>query len=355
MRMNRMKTIIACLLCALLLAGACMTGAGAAAETQSGTFRFLNYNIAGLPGSGKADRQALLGQLVKADAYDIVAVQEDFGYDKQFAAGLAPAYRTFGAQNAVMGDGLNLFSELPIYNSARAGWEMKGGMLWEGDIVSQKGVLYAVVELAPGVYLDVYDLHADAFDGAESVAARHSNFMQTAAFIEQHSQGRAVIVTGDFNSSFHFANEGRDLYDIFIDRLGLSDVWAETENDGSYTDYSAFSGSYWGNWDSVEHILYRSSDALTLTALSHDYINYTDETGAPISDHAAAAAEFSYIAAGDTAPATLRAETRFRESPLRVLKVVFADLRYVFTHFSELIYMLKYMDDMPYLETHYSR
>ena len=349
----------AILLCFLLLVSAGSIGSSAA-EEPTGRFRMLNYNIAGLPSlnpsSGKTDLQRRLGQTLAADDFDLIAVQEDFSYDRAFSSSLGMPYRTYGSQSVVTGDGLNLFSKTPIYNVAREGWEMKGGMLWEGDIVSQKGFLYAAVEIADGVFIDVYDLHADAFGGAESAAARASNFRQVQRFIESNSKNRAVIITGDFNSSFHFfGGEGEDLYDIFIQQLGMKDAWNEVVNHGSYTEYDGYSGDYWANWDSVEHILFRSGDTVELTALSHAYLNYSDVDGAAFSDHAAAMAEFAYTVTGASAPETLKPAARSLPSIIHTARVVIADLKYVFSHFDELITMLKYANDMPYLYEHYSR
>ena len=369
--MKSLKKVLSLLLCAALLLSAGMvcvyaddvTPTDAEPETPvaaaEGTFSFLNFNVAGLPSlnasSAKAARQKVLGQKVGADGYDIVAVQEDFGYDADFASGLNMAYRTYGPQSAAFGDGLNVFSKTAIYNVAREGWNKKGGMLWEGDIVSQKGVMLAVVELAPGVYVDVYNLHADAFGGQESVEARYDNFRQTMNFINARSKDHPVIVTGDFNEAFHFGEEGKYFYNVFVEQLGFADVWVELVNGGSYTDFSAYSGSYWGRWDSVECILYRSGDAVTLTPTSHRYINYTDDEGKAISDHAAAAATFTYAASALASADGLQASKKDLPDIIRMVRIVFADLKYVFSHFDELTTMLKYMNDEEYLYTHYSR
>lgn len=381
--MKTLKKILALALCAALLTGMCAVGvlaedepaAGAVTPTDpgpivepvtepvgaaSGTFTFANFNIAGLPSlsasSDKAALQKLMGQKVAADNYDIVAVQEDFGYDADFSAGLNMRYRTDAKQNAVTGDGLEIFSKTPVYNVAREGWNKKGGMLWEGDIVSQKGVMMAVVELEPGVYVDVYDLHGDAFDGKESKEARHDNFMQTMNFVNKHSKDHAVIITGDFNSAFHFGDEGPDLYNIFIEQLGMRDVWTEVVNGGSFSDYSAYAGIYyWGHWDSVECILYRSSDTLTLTPTAHKFIRYLDNDGNAFSDHATAVATFDYTATTLLSSDGLKPAKQEKLSVVKVMQVVIADLKYIFSHFDELTALLKYKDDMEYLYTHYSR
>ncbi len=364
--MKSLKKALSFLLCAALLVGCGLVpalaegaDAGTPVPAAEGSFSFLNFNVAGLPSltasSEKAARQKLLGQKVGADGYDIVAVQEDFGYDGDFAAGLGMPFRSYGPQSAAFGDGLNVFSKTAVYNVAREGWNKKGGMLWEGDIVSQKGVMLAVVELAPGVYVDVYNLHADAYGGQESIDARYDNFRQTMDFINAHSKEHPVIVTGDFNEAFHFGAEGRYFYSVFVEQLGFADVWAELANGGSYTDFSAWSGDYWGRWDSVECILYRSSDTVTLTPTSHRYVNYTDDAGNAISDHYAAAATFTYAASALASAEGLNAAKEEQPDVIRMVKIVFEDLRYIFSHFDEVTTLLKYMNDMEYLYTHYSR
>ena len=376
--MKSLQKVFSLLLCAALLLGCCLIPAAAGvtptdatptdaepetpavAPAAQGTFSFLSYNVAGLPSltasSEKAALQQRLGKKVGADHYDIICVQEDFGYDADFAAGLNMTYRTTGQQNAVFGDGLNVFSRTPIYNVAREGWNKKGGMIWEGDIVSQKGVMMTVWELAPGVYVDVYNLHADAFDGQESRDARHDNFMQTLKMVNKYSKDHAVIITGDFNCSFHFTNgEGADMYDIFINQLGMRDAWTDVVNGGSFTDYSAYSGSYWGRWDSVECILYRSSDALTLTPTAHEYIRYQDDDGAAFSDHNAAKAVFSYTANALTSSDGLKPVKKESMSLIKMIQIIIADLKYAFSHFDEVTVMLKYMNDTEVLYQNYLR
>ena len=355
-----MKRTVAVFLCAVMIMSICTVSMSAENAESKGNFRFANFNIAGLPSlnpeTDKAMKQKQLGAKVKADNYDIIAVQEDFGYDSDFYSGLSSAYRSYGSQNVVTGDGLNIFSAFPVYNVIREGWETKGGMLWEGDIVSQKGFMYSVIEIADGVYLDVYNLHADAFGGQESIDARHSNFIQLQKFVENNSSGHAVIIAGDLNTTFHFNNgEGADLYEIFIEKLGMSDVWTDVINGGSFTDYSGYSGSYWGSWDSVEHILYRSSESLALTALSHEYINYTDDEGISYSDHSAAVAGFEYTVTGEMPEYNLTEAKRSLPSLINTFKVIIADLGYVFSHFDELVIMLKYANDIQYLYDHYLR
>ncbi len=66
------------------------------------------------------------------------------------------------------------------------------------DELTPKGFMYNQVKIADGVYVDVYNLHADADTDPKSEAARRSNLNQLATYIEQYSQGHAVIVFGRY-------------------------------------------------------------------------------------------------------------------------------------------------------------
>ncbi len=356
--MNRLMRFAAFVLAAATLIACCVTCAGAA-EVTTGSFSVLNFNIAGLPSlsdsSGKESRQKYLGSAIKKDGFDIVCVEEDFGYDKSFAEGLDYPFRTYGFASCVFGDGLNIFSKSPVYDLQREKWDMTGGQLWEGDVVSQKGIMHTVARIADGVYVDVFVLHADAYGGASSVAARKDNFRQTAEFIKKHSNGFPAIVTGDFNCSFHFGSEGPDFRSVFIDELGFKDVWTELYNGGSFTDYSGWSGDYWGNWDSVEHILYRDGDGVTLTPVSHEYLRYRDGSGAEISDHAAESAVFTFTASKLADGSKLKAvPTGYSSDAIKAMSIIIRDLKYCLSHWDEVKALIKYRNDIEYLYANYS-
>ena len=133
----------------------------------------------------------------------------------------------------------------------------------------------------------------------------------------------------------------------------MSDSWTNVVNNGSFTDYSGYTGSYWGNWDSVEYVLYKSSESLTLEPLSHEYIDYKDDEGNSFSDHSAAAVEFEYTSNGKTADYELKAARRTFPDIFNAIKVVFADLKYAFSHFEDVIIMIKYANDEQYLYENY--
>jgi len=165
----------------------------------------LNYNVAGLPklfGNAAADveaNQRAIGQILAGSEYDIIAVQEDFGYHKALAAGLTGyPYTTNHSGGVPGGDGMNIWAKYPLYNETREAWEEAYGIIEDGaDEMTPKGILYTVVDLGDGVYLDFYDIHADAYGDEGSAAARRAQYLQLAEMIEEKSEGRPVIVTGD--------------------------------------------------------------------------------------------------------------------------------------------------------------
>ena len=102
------------------------------------------------------------------------------------------------------GDGLNVFTKsMPIYNEKRVTWDKLFGDLVEGDTLTPKGIIYTVIEIADGVYVDFYNIHADAFDTEGSRKARESNYKQLMAMVEENSakNNRPVIITGTSTSS----------------------------------------------------------------------------------------------------------------------------------------------------------
>ena len=65
-----------------------------------------------------------------------------------------------------------------------------------------KGFTFMRIRLAEGVYVDFYNLHADAGSNPGDLTARADNFAQLTAFIQNHSAGNAVVVVGDTNTRY---------------------------------------------------------------------------------------------------------------------------------------------------------
>ena len=308
--MRKSTKIVSLFLAAFLLCAALPLSASAQTSV-SGSFSMLNYNVAGLPdfvamfnGTEKNDiaaKEKIIGSRLNESGIDYIAVQEDFNFNKSLVSTMpAYTYRTLHHGGVPVGSGLNIYSTHPLYNVEREAWRQRYGLFDEGDQLTPKGILYTVIEIGDGVYADLYDIHADAFDTAESQQARMDNFFQLFEMIVRHNSDRPVIVTGDFNISIHHSKHDPSaalIKPLFIDQLGMKDAWIELHNDGNYTDFSRWQATGlpdWGTWDSIEKFLYKDGNGVHLEAASFEYIDLKDDEGNSCSDHRGAKVVFEY-------------------------------------------------------------
>ena len=185
----------------------------------------VNFNVAGLPfaalgGTDVAANQKAAAKYLSENGFDIAAVQEDFGYHSNLVDNLTGYnYLTNFTGTIPGGDGLNIFTkDMPVYNETRVEWNESCGILTDGsDALTPKGFVYTVIDVGNGIYVDFYNIHADAYGGEGSKAARTSQYKQIAQFIEARSKenNRPVIVTGDFNNHLHYSEDNAALYNIF--------------------------------------------------------------------------------------------------------------------------------------------
>lgn len=276
------------------------------------TVKAVNFNVAGLPfsslsGADVKANQTNAGKYLSTNNFDIVAVQEDFGYHKQLLEGMSGFnYATNHLGGIPGGDGLNIFTKnMPVYNETRVEWNDACGILTDGsDELTPKGFVYTVIDIGNGIYVDFYNLHADAYGGAGSKAARTSQFKQLARFIEARSaeNDRPVIITGDFNYHLHGQEDNASLYNILCVDGEFKDAWVEYHNNGDYFnmhDWYKTGVPAWGNWDSVERFMYRPGGGVDLVVSDFRYTDVTDDNGAVVSDHAAAECDFTFIKTED--------------------------------------------------------
>ncbi len=274
--------------------------------------RTTNFNVAGLPfaalsGENVAANQAAAGKYLSNNNFDIAAVQEDFGYHNSLIDSLSGFnYMTNHTGTIPGGDGLNVFTKnMPVYNETRVAWNDACGILSDGsDELTPKGFVYSVIDVGNGIYVDFYNLHADAYGGAGSIAARTSQFKQLAEFIQARSaeNDRPVIVTGDFNNHIHTHEDDGALYKTLYLECGLKDAWVEYHNDGDYFNmynWHITNLPAWGNWDSVERFMYKSGGGVDVTVSDFRYIEVKDDNGKIISDHSAAECDFTFIKTAD--------------------------------------------------------
>lgn len=307
-----MKKILAFLLCAVLCTTCACTAVAAEEPAETGTMKIVNLNVDGLPIPAFAtseNRDPLecskkLPPVINAFGADIVAVQEDFNFHFIHKKGIDLPYKTLHSGPIPFGDGMNFFSRYPMYNVVRQAWDETYGVLDScGDQLTPKGFLCASMEISDGVYVDVYDLHADADWGVDyerDLAARLSEYRQLLRYIDSYSKDHAVIIVGDVNA--RFLQPENEMQKLFIEEQGFKEIWIELENEGRYyltpEDKARFNAKYhnawWGYWDSAEKLFYRDGGGVSFEALSNELLWLYDEAGNQLADHAAQIAELRY-------------------------------------------------------------
>jgi hypothetical protein len=265
----------------------------------------------------------LVGEEVpRTGYYDLVVAGARHAYRSEPAASPPlPAPQRLGTGPALTSDGLNRLSGFPFGPLTRVMWDECHGELavevaevaseesgLEGllhdaglgdaedqldggasDCSAQKGFSVARTELAPGVAVDVYNLHADASGGDGSRAARRAGFEQLAAYIAEHSQGHPIVLGGDTNLHTRrvdgdFVAFDDETWSKFLAATGLHDVCEAV-------DCGADAGR-------IDKFAFRSTPALTLTPTSHRFERdvFVRRDGEPLSDHDALAVKFAWAA-----------------------------------------------------------
>lgn len=250
----------------------------------------LIYNVAGLPdalsGSEPATNTPLIGPLL--NNYDFVLVQEswltpedapegqetyheilvdlaEFNHESESLA--APMGSDTDRPSALLSDGLNRFSGYPFTPVERQRWLTCG--IASADCFSLKGFSVATTTFADGIEVDIYNLHLDA--GREDFGIREENVAELTAHILENSDGRAVIVGGDFN--------------LHLDRDPDADQFAGLLADAGLTD--ACTELACDEPNRIDRVAFRSGDDVTISALEwhNEAPTFTRDDGEPLSDH----------------------------------------------------------------------
>ena len=300
--LRRVKKVLALALASLLVVGLVpVLGrvAEAKADSADGSFNVLSYNVGGLPAllssSNPAEYTIQISPLL--NNYDIVNVQEDFAYNDELTTYLTLPYSTDFTGNVPFGDGMMTFSAFPIYMETRIAWEDTYGIITNGsDQLTPKGFSYTSIEIADGYYIDVYNLHTDADTDDGSLAARQSNMIQLAEYINERSAGKAVIVMGDTNS--RYTRSGDNFETAVLEACGLTDCWVELVMGGvAPEDGDSLMVSELGQYgEVVDKIWYRSGKNVELEATYFETLltQFTDPDGNQLSDHYPITANFEY-------------------------------------------------------------
>ena len=266
---------------------------------RKGTFSILSYNIAGLPqmiSQAPSTRRSgikLIGE--KISLYDIVHVQEDFSYNKElYQYDNKHPYRSKSKARLPLADGLNTLSNYPFHNIYREAWRNATG----SDRLAAKGFTFTQIEIAPDIFVDFYNVHANSGDFPRAAAARRLNFIQLADYIQKNSKGNALIVMGDFNAHYSFS---LDSMHHFLEETQLKDVWVEHFLAGVHplADPNFIPNDklvLTSDLESLDKILYRESEQLKLVLSDYKIEDsyFRDPEGFALSDHQAVSARLSW-------------------------------------------------------------
>jgi hypothetical protein len=286
---------------ALVLAGCGASGDG----VPRGEFTALSYNVAGLPQEvsqvNPEEHIPLISPLI--NDYDMVLTQEDFDWwqpaldaldfanyhtrlrsqtDFPYQSTEHPGPEAVGLEwetdrpTLMVGDGLGLLSRFPFDELRRVPWGSCATAA--ADCLAMKGFAMARVELEPGVVIDVYTLHAEAGGEAEDNTARANGFDQLARYIQENSDGHAIILGGDTN--LHTEPESDDADDREDAR-----VWQEFLQRTELRDVCQFLQC--ADDTRIDKFAFRGVPTLTLEPLSWEFVaeRFVDGSGAPLSDH----------------------------------------------------------------------
>lgn len=282
--------------------------AGADAVTigvKSGEFRILTYNVKGLPplySTGGRDNQKENNGLISPllNNYALVLVQEDFFYHDALSSATTHLYQSkpsvpscfnfiFSKLCIFPGDGLARFSEYRLDEQIREEWDDCNGGLFNldagADCLGRKGFTLSKTALAPGVWVDIYNLHMDSSSTDGDFKARANQVEQLLDAIFTFSVGQAVIVAGDTNLRLDRTPQDDqlptnvDIFERLLKGASLSDACTAVDCDS----------------EQIDRVLYRSSKDLELEAVDWTLDErFVNENGEPLSDHPAVAVKFTW-------------------------------------------------------------
>ncbi|KAK7977727.1 hypothetical protein PG996_003780 [Apiospora saccharicola] len=282
-----------------LAASAALVGSALAA---SGDFNVLTMNVAGLPAilqgndvpGDKTVNSKTMGSKFAEYDYDMIHVQEDFNYHASIYETDNHPYRSATSGGVPFGSGLNSLSTKYFFNYNRVKWNVCSNASG-ADCLTPKGFTFMRVQMDEGIYVDFYNLHADAGTEPDDLTARAANLKQVADYIDANSVGNAVVVFGDTNSRY---SRTADAIRVFGTQNGLTDTWVELIRNGVVpTEESLCENPSTTNYcETVDKILYRAGATVDLKAThwSYESTKFLQPDGNVLSDHNPITANFTY-------------------------------------------------------------
>jgi endonuclease/exonuclease/phosphatase family protein len=240
----------------------------------------LTYNVHGLPSwvTGDDTVARMFGIAPHLSAYDVVLIQESWGYFNELAFRSTHPVRERGNgpnPGLLWQNGLASFAHPKLVQVSRGSLGACSGWLGgANDCLADKGYLRLRLRLANGATVDFWNLHLDAGDGEDDRIARGKQLTTLQERVESLSGDSALVVAGDFNSQ---AREPADevLLKSFVDRLGLVDSGARSAPEGDFRDKL------------IDYIFVRSGSSASLRVLQSGEAREFEQHFQPLSDHPA--------------------------------------------------------------------
>ncbi|KAG4439694.1 hypothetical protein IFR05_004831 [Cadophora sp. M221] len=276
-----------------LAAAAASLVSSVSAAVTSGDFSVLTMNVAGLPAilngndvpGDKTTNSLLIGTLFAKYDYDVIHVQEDFNYHASIYATDDHPFRTATSGGVPFGSGLNTLSNFNWINFSRKKWNTCSDAS-SSDCLTPKGFTFMRTLVSEGVYIDIYNLHADAGTEPGDLVARAANLQEVSDYINVWSVGNAVLVFGDTNSRY---TRSADIPNVFASKNGMTDVFVEIPRGGVIPTVETICAnpSLINTCETVDKVFYRGSRQLTLeaTAFNYESSKFVQADGNVLSDH----------------------------------------------------------------------
>ncbi|KAH7028979.1 endonuclease/exonuclease/phosphatase [Microdochium trichocladiopsis] len=297
---------------------ASVAAAVVSAQKTAGDLSVLTMNVAGLPAilqgndvpGDKTTNSRLIGSLFAQYDFDIINMQEDFNYHASIYETDDHPFRTATSGGVPFGSGLNTVSNYDWVEFNRVKWATCSNSE-SNDCLTPKGFTFMRVALdtspTTSVYVDVYNLHADAGTSDADLVARSANIRQVADYAATWSVGNAVIIFGDTNSRY-----SRPL-DVAVRELiasGFKDAWVEFERGGVVPTAETLCSnpSTTDACETVDKVFYRSSPLVTLTGEGFKYASsrFLQPDGNILSDHNPVNVNFTWAAGASLRQSGLR-------------------------------------------------
>ncbi|KAJ4328697.1 hypothetical protein N0V84_000888 [Fusarium piperis] len=276
---------------------------------NASSFSLLTYNVAGLPEiintngiEDKKNNAAYIGKNLREQQYDIIHLQEDFHLHPVISLNDNHTYYSLTSGNVIYGDGLNSFSNYPGSEFERLTWEECA--LNGGDCLTPKGFTYMTSHMN-GLDIDTYNLHADAGNQWLDRKARSMGLDQILRHVENFSNGRPVIIAGDFNDLWTCSKRS-------INKLtdaGFTDAWVKLHHNGTIPEPNKTANACAhppknNSCEVVDKVFYRSGESVNLDAVKFNYDSdiFVSNDQKPLSDHYPVRVDFTWSPKESKAP-----------------------------------------------------